>query len=50
MIDVADGKDGALAAGIAVACHDALICLYVGTNRADIVLNSSLQENKDLTM
>ena len=53
MVEVADGNDGALAAGIAVAATmQSFVCTqatsHVGTNRAHIVLNSS-QENAHLT-
>ena len=54
-MEVIDGNDGALAAGIAVAAAMQLfVCtpetLHVGTNRAHIVINSSPQENAHLTI
>ena len=53
-MEVVDGNDGVLVAGIAVtATIQSFVCsqktLHVGTNRAYIVLNSSLQENAHLT-
>ena len=50
-----DGNDDVLAAGIAVAATMQLfVCTpetsHVGTNRTDIVLKTSLQENAHLTI
>ena len=54
MIEVTGGKDGALAAGIALAATmQSSVCTHetshVGTNMAHRVLNSSTQENGHLT-
>ena len=54
MIEVTDGNDGALAAGIALAATmQSFVCTHetshVGTNMAHRVLNSSTQENGHLT-
>ena len=53
-MEVADGNDGALAAGIALAATmQSFVCTHetsrVGTNMAHIILNSSTQENEHLT-
>ena len=52
-MEVTDGNDDALIAGIAVAATMQLfVCTpetsHIGTNRAHIVLNSSAQENEQL--
>ena len=54
-MDVIDGNDGVLAAGIAVAATMQLfVCTpetsHVGTNRTHIVLRTSPQENVHLTI
>ena len=54
-MEVIDGNDGVLAAGIAVAVTMQLfVCTpepsHVGTNRAHIVLKPSPQENAHLTI
>ena len=54
-MEVIDGKDGVLAAGIAVAATMQLfVCTpetsHVGTNRTHIVLETSPQENAHLTI
>ena len=54
-MEVIDGNDGVLAAGIAVAATMQLfVCtpetLHVGTNRAHVVLKTSPQENAHLTI
>ena len=52
-MEVTDGNDGALAAGISVAATvQFFVCTpetsHVGTNRAHMVLNSPPQENENL--
>ena len=54
-MEITDGNDGVLAAGIAVAATMQLfVCTpetsHVGTNRTDIVLKTSPQENAHLTI
>ena len=54
-MEVIDGNDGVLAAGIAVAATmQSFVCTpetsHVGTNRTDIVLKTSSQENAHLTI
>ena len=54
-MEVTAGNDGALAAGITLAATmQSFVCthetLYVGTNMAHRVLNSSTQENVHLTI
>ena len=54
-MEIIDGNDGVLAAGIAVAATMQLfVCTpetsHVGTNRTHIVLKTSPQENAHLTI